>query len=252
MAICCLLLLHPAGVTARALSEEEISREIVDENNKIIVETFMRYELGRVNEEVTNSLIKDHPSLEFFIKQAKRGPFKNLIFLEDQVHKLRDVQRNIDSFPYSITFSASEKKKILELRPSADKIVTYGIPLMKRDLYRIVEAARTLADRRRKHPVELMGNEAFRDEIYRHCESTAKSLDDEMGKLSEGELICMKLGWTLEQVTITNLWLAVNDNSLPKPEDYMVFRKHRSAYFQKRLQQIYGSAGKPRAAVDRP
>jgi len=111
---------------------------------------------------------------------------------------------------------------------------------MKRDFFRVVEAAKQVADKRRKHPMALMSDPKFRDEIYRKCESTAEGLDREMGELSEGELICMRLGWTLEEVTLTRLWLVLNDNRLPKKEDYMPFRKKRSEYFQKRLKRIYG------------
>ena len=167
----------------------------------------------------------------------------SLIFLEEQVHKLRDVQKNIDSLPYSIAFSSDEKKKIMGLRQTADKIVSYGIPLMKRDFFQVIEAAKVLADKRRKHPVELMSEQAFRDSIYRQMASTAGQLDEEMGKLSEGELICMRLGFVLEQVTVTNLWLLVNDNRLPKENDYLLFRKKRSEYFQKKLKRIYGNQG---------
>ena len=113
---------------------------------------------------------------------------------------------------------------------------------MKRDFLRVVEAAKHVADKRNKHPMELMRDPAFRDAVYRSCEPTAQQLDEAMGKLSEGELICIRLGWTLEQVTITRLWLVLNDNWLPKPDDYMVFRKKRSEYFQKRLKRIYGGA----------
>ena len=107
----------------------------------------------------------------------------------------------------------------------------------------VVEAAKVLADKRRKHPVELMSEQAFRDSIYRQMASTAGQLDEEMGKLSEGELICMRLGFVLEQVTVTNLWLLVNDNRLPKENDYLLFRKKRSEYFQKKLKRIYGNQG---------
>ncbi len=52
----------------------------------------------------------------------------------------------------------------------------------------------------------------------------------------------MRLGFVLEQVTVTNLWLLVNDNKLPIEADYMVFRKKRSEYFEKRLKRIYGDS----------
>ena len=225
---------------AKQPSDAEISRELNKEPNKVIVEEFLKQELREVNKHVTQSLLKDHPSLEFFVKQVDKGPFESLLFLEQQVHKLRDAQKNINSFPYSISFSSAEKKKVLALRSTADRIVSYGIPLMKRDFFQLVGAAKELADKRRKHPMELLPSQEFRDAIYRHCESTAAGLDKEMGKLSEGEEICISLGWTLEQVTITRLWLVFNDNSLPKKSDYMLFRKKRSEYWQKRLKQIYG------------
>ena len=208
----------PASVLGKELSDAEIAKELVKENNKVIIEEFLKYELGEVNEHVTKPLLKNHPSLEFFIKQAERSPLNNLLFLETQVHKLRDAQKNIDSLPYSISFSSAEKKKILGLRPVADRIVSYGIPLMKRDFLRVVEAAKQVADKKNKHPMELIRDPAFRDAVYRLCEPTAQRLDEEMGKLSEGELICIRLGWTLEEVTITRLWLVLNDNWLPERE----------------------------------
>ncbi len=229
-------------VVGKELSDAQIARELSKENNKRIIEEFLKYELREVNEYATKPLLQNHPSLEFFLKQAERGPVNNLFFLEEQVHKLRDAQKNIDSFPYSISFSSAEKKKILALRPVADRIVSYGIPLMKRDFFRVVEAAKELADKKNKHPVALMRDPGFRDAIYRRCEPTAEKLEEEMGKLSEGELICMRLGWTLEEVTITRLWLVWNDNWLPQKDDYMIFRKKRSEYFQKRLKKIYEAA----------
>jgi hypothetical protein len=218
-----------------------VAREIVQEGNRAIIEAFLKYELEEVNRNVTDKLLDRHPSLVFFIKQAERGPLKNLLFLEEQVHKLQDAQKNIDSLPYSIAFSSAEKKKIMGLRPAADKIISYGIPLMKRDFLQVIQAAKHLADQKRKHPMELMRDPSFRDAVYRQCEPTAKELDEAMGELSEGELICMKLGFVLEQVTVTNLWLMLNDNKLPAESDYMVFRKKRSENFEKRLKRIYGT-----------
>lgn len=228
---------------ARDLTDAEISKEILKDHNKVIIESFLKNELTEVNQNVTNQMLAQYPSLIFFVKQVDKGPLDSLMFLEEQVHKLRDVQKNIDSLPYSIAFSSDEKKKIMGLKQTADKIVSYGIPLMKRDFFQVVEAAKVLADKRRKHPVELMSEQAFRDSIYRQMASTAGQLDEEMGKLSEGELICMRLGFVLEQVTVTNLWLLVNDNRLPKESDYLLFRKKRSEYFQKKLKRIYGNQG---------
>ncbi len=232
----------PQRVLCAEPSDSVIALEIVKDNNKAIIEAFLRYELNEVNKNVTQKLLGQYPSLVFFVKQAERGPLNNLLFLEEQVHKLQDAQRNINSFPYSIAFSSAEKKKILALRPSADKIISYGLPLMKRDFYRVIEAAKHLADRKKKHPIELMRESSFRDAIYRYCEPTARDLDTAIGKLSEGELICMRLGFVLEQVTVTNLWLLVNDNKLPSETDYMVFRKKRSEYFENRLKRIYGES----------
>ena len=87
--------------------------------------------------------------------------------------------------------------------------------------------------------MELLPDPKFRDAIYRQAEQTPESLDKEMGELSEGELICMRLGWTLEEVNLTRLWLTFNDNRLPQRDDYMAFRKKRSEYFQQRLKRIY-------------
>ncbi len=232
----------PLFAAAQQLSDAEIARELKKDQNKVIIEEFLKQELREVNEYATKPLLKSHPSLAFFFKQVDKGPFESLLFLEQQVHRLREAQKNINSFPFSISFSSGEKKKIQGLRTTADRIVSYGIPLMKRDFLHVVEAARELADKRRKHPMELLRSEEFRDEIYRRCAPTAAALDEEMGKLSEGELICMRLGWTLEQVTITRLWLVFNDNSLPEESDYMVFRKKRSEYWQKRLKKIYSQA----------
>ncbi len=238
-----ILVIGPAVPAAeKQLSDAEIAKELSKETNKVIIEEFLRYELRDVNEYATKPLLKNHRSLEFFIKQAERGPVNNLLFLETQVHKLQDAQKNIDSLPYAIAFSSAEKKKILGLRQVANRIASYGIPLMKRDFFRVIEAAKQLAEKKNKHPMELIRDPAFRDAVYRLCEPTAQALDEEMGKLSEGELICMRLGWTLEEVTITRLWLVFNDNWLPKETDYMVFRKKRSEYFQKRLKRIYGEA----------
>jgi len=231
---------NPVVAAEKHLSDAEIAKELSKENNKIIIEEFLKYELREVNEYATKPLLKNHQSLEFFVKQAERGPVKNLFFLEEQVHRLQDAQKRIDSLPYSIAFSSAEKKKILGLRQVANRISSYGIPLMKRDFFRVIEASKQLADKKNKHPVELIRDPGFRDAVYRLCEPAAQGLDEEMGKLSEGELICMRLGWTLEEVTVTRLWLVFNDNWLPKPDDYMVFRKKRSEYFQNRLKRIYG------------
>ena len=220
----------PDSVFGKELSDAEVAKELSKENNKVIIEEFLKHELREVNEHATKPLLKSHPSLVFFIKQADKGPVNSVFFLEAQVHKLRDAQKNIDSLPYSISFSSTEKKKILGLRSVADRISSYGIPLMKRDFLRVVEAAKQLADKKSKHPMELMRDPAFRDAVYRRCEATAQGLDEELGKLSEGELICMRLGWTLEEVTVTRLWLVLNDNRLPQQDDYMVFINGISAH----------------------
>lgn len=240
-----------SGVCAAAkeLSDQQIAEEVQKENNKTIIDEFLKYELREVNEYATKPLLKAHPSLIFYMKQAERSPLGSLLFLEQQVHKLRDAQKNIDSLPYSLAFSSEEKKKILGLKPSADKIVSYGIPLMKRDFFRVLTAAKELADQKRKHPMELIPDPKFRDAIYRHAESTAEALDTEMGKLSEGDLICTRLGWVLEEVRITRLWLVFNDNKLPDKDDYMLFRQKRSEYFQKRLKRIYGEAASDKSSA---
>ncbi len=238
--VCSFVVMLPMSCDAKQLSDAEIARAIVQENNRVIIEGFLKYELREVNGYVTKPILSSHPTLIFFIKQAERGPLKNLLFLEDQVHKLQAAQKNINSFPYTMLFSSSEKKKILGLRPTANKIISYGIPLMKRDFYRVIVAAKELADKKQKHPMELIPDWRFRDAIYRQVEPTPEGLDNEMGKLSEGELVCISLGWVLEQVNLTRLWMRFNDASLPDKNDYMVFRKKRSVYFQKRLKRIYG------------
>jgi hypothetical protein len=232
----------PPVASCDELPNAVVAREIVQEGNRAIIEAFLKFELEEVNRNVTEKLIDRHPSLVFFIKQVDRGPLKNLLFLEEQVHKLQDAQKNIESLPYSIAFSSAEKKKIMGLRPVADKIISYGMPLMKRDFYRVIQASKHLAEQKRKHPIELMRDPSFRDAVYRYCEPTAKELNEAMGELSEGELICMKLGFVLEQVTVTNLWLMLNDNKLPAESDYMLFRKKRSENFEKRLKRIYGTS----------
>jgi hypothetical protein len=231
------------GAHAAQYTDNQVAAELAKDANQQIINEFLRYELREVNDNVTKAMLPKHPSLIFFINQADRGPMKNLSFLEKWVHKLQDAQRNINSLPYSITFFGEEKKKILELKPVADRIVSYGIPLMKRDFFKVVQAARYLADKKHKHPMALVPDASFRDDIYRHVEPTAAGLDTEMGKLSEGEEICIKLGWVLEQVTVTNVWMAISDNKLPDPNDYSVFRKKRSEYFQKKLNRIYGNSG---------
>ncbi|MCA1961841.1 MAG: hypothetical protein LDL33_13735 [Desulfomonile sp.] len=237
--LCGMLLVLPLAAWAKRPPDAEVDRAIREPNNQAIISEFLKYELAEVDKDVTRPLLKSYPSLVFFLKQNERGVLKSLFFLEEQVHKLRDAQRNIDNFPYVIAFSSEEKKKILDLKPTADKIVSYGIPLIKWDFYRVVLAARELADEKRKHPVELMPSVEFRNAVYRKCDPDPKGLDRDMGELSEGELICMRLGWVLEQVTVTKLWLVINDNTLPRPDDYMAYRKKRSEYWKKRLAAIY-------------
>lgn len=231
-----------ASMQTRRLTDAEVAKEILKPNTKAIVEEFLKWELREVNDKVTKYLLNDYPSLVFFVKQVDRGPLKSLFFLEEWVHRLKDAQENIDSFPYSTIFSSGEKKKILGLSKTTKQIISYGIPLIKRDFVRVAHAATFLADKQGKHPMELIPNPAFRDAIYRQCEPTPAGLDKELGELSEGELICMRLGWVLEQVTVTSVWLKMTDNTLPTEGDYMFFRKKRSAYFEKRLQRIYGAA----------
>jgi hypothetical protein len=237
-----LVIVCPSWVNGKRLSDAEVARETLKEDNKAIVEEFLKRELRDVNENVTKYMLNDYPSLIFFMKQVDRGPLKSLLFLEEWVHRLQDAQQNIDSFPYTTVFSASDKKKILGLRSTTNEIISSGIPMIKRDFVRVALAAKELANKARKHPMELIPDPAFRDAIYRYCELTAKSLDKEMGELSEGELICMRLGWVLEQVTVTSLWLKVTDNTLPVESEYMVFRKKRTEYFNKRLKRIYGES----------
>lgn len=237
------------AVSIKNMSDQQIAREVNAQGNKVIIDEFLKQELRDLNQYATKPLLRAHPTLDFYEKQADRSPLQSLLFLEEQVHKLRDAQKNIDSLPYSLAFSSEEKKKVLGLKPVADKIVSYGIPLMKRDFMRVVVAAKELADKKRKHPVELMKDPKFRDAIYREIERTPAELDEEMGKLSEGDLICMQLGWVLEDVTITRLWLVFNDNKLPDKDDYMAFRKKRSEWWQKRLQRIYSSTTDERASA---
>jgi hypothetical protein len=235
-------LLLPSLAIAAGPSMETIERELTNEENKLIIETFLKEELSEVNEYAAKPLLREHPSLKFFIKQAQSGPFQSLLFLESQVDKLKDAQENIDSLPYVLTFSASEKKKIMGLRDTTKKIISYGIPLMKRDFYVVLQAAKKLAARQKVDVLAAVKDSRYRDEIYRMVAPTPEILSREMGELSHGEKLCIKLGWTLEQVTVTRLWLMINNNELPTPEDYEAFRKKRSEYFQGRLKRIYGKS----------
>ena len=101
----------PDSVFGKELSDAEVAKELVKQNNKVIIEAFLKYELGEVNQYVTKPLLKNHKSLEFFIKQAERGPLNNLLFLETQVHKLRDAQREhqFSSIFHKLLFSGKEK-----------------------------------------------------------------------------------------------------------------------------------------------
>jgi hypothetical protein len=246
-----ILLLSSGAGAGRSLSDAEISTEMKKDANRAIIEEFLKAELREVNKYVTQPLLNKHPSLIFFINQVDRGPLESLFFLEKWVHTLLDAQKNIDSFPYSITFSGSEKKKILELRPVTERIISYGIPVMKRDFYRVIVAAKDLAKKRNRDPLALIPNVQFRNAIYRHAESNVVKFTEEMGELSHGELVCMRLGWVLEQVTVTSIWLKVTNNDLPRPDDYMVYRKKRSEYFETRVTQIYGEGGQDRAGASR-
>jgi hypothetical protein len=229
-------------------NDTQIAKDLIQPQNKAIIEEFLKYELKEVNSQVTQPLLPKHKSLVFFIKQADRGPLKNLLFLEDQIHKLLEAQKHINNLPYSLLFVGDQRTKILGLEKTAERIISYGIPLMKRDFFKVIIAAKEVADKRHKHPMELMPNAEFRDAVYRQIEPTAADLDREMGKLSEGELICISLGWVLEQVTVTSLWMKVNDNKLPDKDDYMLFRKKRSEHFEKRLKRIYGSDDQEKTA----
>jgi hypothetical protein len=239
MCLALVLVAQPLFCAAKELSNAQISVEIKKEANRAIIEAFLKAELSEVNKYVTRPLLSQHPSLIFFINQVDKGPLNSLFFLEEWVHKLQDAQNNIDSFPYLITFSAGEKTKILGLVPVTKRIISYGIPLMKRDFYKVVVTARELSAKKSRQPVELIRDVEFRNAIYRHASSSAQELNTEMGKLSEGELICMRLGWVLQQVTVTRVWLQVTGNDLPEPNDYMVYRKKRSEYWDRRLKQIY-------------
>lgn len=221
-------------------SEEVITREIRKGPNKALIEEFIVRELDEVNEIVVKPLLPRHPSLQFFINQAAKGPLNSLYFLEQQVYKLREAQENMDSLPYLVIFTPSEKKILLGLRSVAKRFVSYGIPITKRDFYRVLMAIRKLAKQRGANPIALIQDPKFRDAVYRECAPTAAILDREMGELSYGESVSMKLGWTLEKVTVTRLWMIFQGNRLPTPEDYEVFRKKRSEYFKKRLKRIYG------------
>ncbi len=248
--VCGTVVVLPVGVSVAATktpSDKEIDRAIKNQHNAAIIDRFLKFEMAEVDQYATKPLLQRHPTLIFFIKQNERGILKSLFFLEQQVHRLQDAQRNINRLPYSIAFSSSEKTKILGLRPTADRIISYGIPLIKRDFYRVLVAAREEADKRGKHPIELMASEEFRNAVYRRAEPDAAKLDAEMGELSEGELFCMQLGWVLETVTVTRLWLVFNDNKLPAQNDFMEYRKKRSEYWKKRLTRIYSGKTLPEA-----
>lgn len=232
-------LIFPANTSA--VTDKQIAEEIVKENNLSIIEEFIKQELYEVNDYAAKPLLKQHPSLTFFIKQANGNPLRSLFFLESQLPRLLDAQKNINSFPYSITFSEAEKQKIMSLKPVAERTMSYGIPLMKRYFYRLLQAARIVAEKRGKHPMELMADPGYRDAVYRQAAPTAQELDRIMGEIAEGEQATMALGWTLEGVTVTRWWLTITENKLPTPQDFAAFRKKRSEYFQKRLKRIYGT-----------
>lgn len=244
----------PSYAQNKEPSDAVVAREIMKDSNRVIIEAFLKAELGEVNQHAVYPILNQHPSLEFFIKQVDRGPLDSLIFLETWVNRLAAAQKDIDNILMQAVFSADERQKLMELKPTTSKIISFGIPLMKRDFYRVAQAAKQLADEKRKHPVQLIADPAFRDAIYRHCEPTPQGLDNALGELSEGELICMRLGWVLETITATRLWLTVNDNNLPEENDYMAYRKKRSAWFEKRLKRIYGqtdtSSGQPDQKIE--
>jgi hypothetical protein len=243
VALCGIFGVCSSAAISKPLSDAEIDRLVKEPANRKIIEEFLKYELGEVNNYAVRPLLQQHPSLIFFINQAERGPVKNLLFLEDQVNKLREAQKDINAFPYSVVFSSDEKKIILSLKASADEIVLKGIPLFKRDLYRVLVAAKELADQKGKTPIELMPDSSYRNGIFRRCEPVPKRLDEDMGELSQGELLCFRLGWELEKVTLTRLWLVLNDNQLPRPDDYVAYRTKRSEYWQKRMAGIYAARG---------
>jgi hypothetical protein len=239
----CLWSISLPGLAANQLPpDKRIAEEIVREPNLIIIEEFLKQELYEVNNYAAKPLLGRHPSLSFFIKQANGQPLQSLFFLESQLPHLLKAQRNIDSFPYSISLSAGEKQKILSLKPVAERTMSYGIPMMKRYFYRLLEAARTVAEKRGKHPMELMPDPGYRDAVFRQAAPTAKDLDSIMGNIAEGEQATMALGWTLEDVTVTRWWLTLTENTLPTREDFAAFRKKRSEYFLKRLKRIYGTS----------
>jgi hypothetical protein len=243
LAVAVVLLVLPSWARAKQYSDAQISQFIKDPRNGVLIGEFLKYELRLVNEYATKPLLKRFPSLEFFINQAERGPLKNLFFLEAQVIKLRDVQKNINSPLYSLVFSDSEKKKIMSLVPAADEIVLYGIPKFKRDLFKLCVAIRRVAAIKGKDPRALLPNREFRDAVYRKAEPVPKKLDDELGELSHGEQVCFRVGWVLEGVRLTRLWLIFNDNWLPRPEAYKAFRVKRTEYWDKRMPEIYKGLG---------
>ena len=85
----------------------------------------------------------------------------------------------------------------------------------------------------------LLPDPTFRDRVYKYCAPSKTSLDNEMGELSQGELISIQLGWTMERITLTRLWMIFNDNKLPRPDDYKAFRKKRSEYWMRRSARIF-------------
>ncbi len=227
------------GASGKTLTDEEISRELITSNNKIIIAAFLYHELKHLNQHVTKPLLSKHPSLTFFMKHGERDALENLLFLEEQVKLLRETQKHINSLPYSIAFSAGEKKTILGVRDYTDRVVSYGMPIMKRDLHRMLEAVKTLAKKAKKQALELIPRVEFRNEVYRFCEPTPEGLVDRLGCLSRGEQTCMRMGWVLQNVTVVKVWNAVQGWTLPTPNDYQAYRAKRSEYFERRLKQIY-------------
>lgn len=246
-----LVCLHGAGhVDAKGLSNEQIDRIVKEPEKQRIIEAFLKLELADVNEYAVKPLLPSRPSLIFFINQAQKGPFKSLIFLEDQILRLREAQRDVNAFPYSVAFSEDEKKIVLSLKDWADEIVVIGLPRFKLDLYKILSAINELAAAKRRNPLDLLPDTGFRNAVYKRCEPMPKELDEEMGRMSQGEWLCFRLGWKLENVTVIRWWLTFYDNVLPRPNDYEAYRKKRSEYWTKRLAAIYDLDGgrKPDAA----
>ncbi len=104
-----------AGVCAAAkeLSDQQIAEEVQKETNKVIVDEFLKYELREVNEYATKPLLKAHPSLVFYIKQAERSPLAASFFLSSRFTSFATRRRILIPCPTPSRSRPRKKRKSL-------------------------------------------------------------------------------------------------------------------------------------------